>query len=156
MDIRLLTELVKAFAFSFVAVAGFSIVFNTEIKDVWWGSVFGSVGWVLYTVIAKYMGSAAGGYTAGAFTVAVFSEVAAMVLKRPATIFLVPSILPLVPGGGIYDMMFATVSGDLVKAGEAGYKTLIAAGAIALGIAVASSAARIFSKAIRSHIIRRQ
>lgn len=150
MNIVFFAGLVKAALFSFGAVAGFSFVFNTELKDVWWGALFGAAGWVLYVALYKITGAAAAGYAAGAFAVAVFSEAAAIFLKRPATVFLVPGILPLVPGGGIYNMMFETVSGNLAEAGNAGYSTLIAAGAIALGIAVASSIARVISRSIKT------
>lgn len=155
MSAQFLIELIKAFVFSFGAIAAFSFVFNTEFKDVWWGALFGAVGWALYVGILKETGSIAGSYASGAFAVAIFSEAAAICLKRPATVFLVPGILPLVPGGGIYNMMFETVSGNLSAAGSAGYTTLIAAGSISLGIAVASSISRIVLRSIRSRRLRR-
>ena len=85
-------------------------------------------------------------YFAGAFSVAIASEFLAYLIKNPATVYLLPGLLPLVPGGGMFQTMRAAVSGNMDTALSLGYATLGAAGAIALGIAIASSIARLFSK----------
>jgi uncharacterized membrane protein YjjB (DUF3815 family) len=140
---------------SFGAAACFAFVFNTQKSDVVWGALFGSVGWMLYVAIKAGTASEAWGNLGGAFAVAVCSESCAIVFRRPATVFLVPGILPLVPGGGIFNMMHAVVQGKLDEAAAAGYLTLTAAGSIALGIAVASSIARIIALGIRNRHQRR-
>lgn len=132
-----------AAVWSFGASACSAFYFNTEKSAILWGGIIGSVGWVLYTVVLAKTGSAAQGYLAGSFAVALCSELFAFFTHNPATVYLLPGLLPLVPGGGIFYMMRFAVQGNLSESLHSGYTTLISAGAIALGIALASSAARI-------------
>jgi len=128
---------------SFGASACCAFYFNTDKIDSLIGGLLGSIGWVLYIVVLDQTGSTGESFLAGAFAVAFLSEVFAFFIRDPATVFLLPGLLPLVPGGGIFFMMRAAVEGELDVALHIGYETIIAAGAIALGIALASSAARI-------------
>lgn|SRR5574344_706566 len=130
---------------SFGASSCCAFYLNTGKTDIVWGGIIGSAGWVLYEIVLARTGSAAESYLAGSFAVAIFSEFVAVITHNPATVFLLPGLLPLVPGGGIFYMMRYAVQGNLAESLHEGYETLIAAGAIALGIALASSAARIGS-----------
>ena len=64
----------------------------------------------------------------------VYAELLARLLKTPATLFVVPAILPLVPGGALYYTMENVVHGRLDAARVYGQQTLIVALAIAAGI----------------------
>lgn len=138
-----LLEFIFAILFSFGATVGTAIVFNTSKYDIVWAALTGSVGWLLYSFVYKYSGSMAIGYLIGAFGVSLMAEVLAAIIKNPATVYLLPGLLPLVPGGGMFETMKAVVSGDMESALGLGFSTLSFAGAIAIGIALASSAARI-------------
>lgn len=140
--------IVLASLWSFGASACCSFYLNTNKTDIVWGGLLGALGWVLY-VIVGVNGSQGEAYFVGAFAVALVSEILAVIIKNPATVFLLPGLLPLVPGGGIFYMMRAAVQGDLEASLHTGYTTLVAAGAIALGIALASSLARIASLLIK-------
>jgi uncharacterized membrane protein YjjB (DUF3815 family) len=143
-------QIFEAGIWSFGASACCAIYFNAEKRDVVLGAVLGSVGWVVYAVFKAGGGQEALGYFAGAFAAAVFAEFFAVVMRRPATVYLVPGIIPLVPGGGIFYMMRAVVRGEFSEALSAGYSAIAAAVAIALGIAIASSTARIIAITLRS------
>lgn len=125
------------------AAAALSYCFNISRYNIVWGALVGGLGWAGYTA-AVPAGAAAGNhaYFLGALVVAILSEVLAVVQRKPATIYLVPGLLPLVPGGGMFRTMQATVEGDLDKAVLLGFSTLTSAGAIALAIALASSGKR--------------
>lgn len=103
---------------------------------------------MVYTAVSAVAGGT-GAYFWGALTAAVSAETIAIVIKNPATVYLVPGLLPLVPGGGMFQTMRAAVQGNLEEALALGLSTLTAAGAIALGVALASSAARIVASIIR-------
>lgn len=128
------------------ASACFSVCLNSFRRDIFICSILGAIGWVLYLIVFYTTESLFRGYFIGAFSVAVFAEILASLQKKPATIFILPGLLPLVPGGGMFNTMEAALTGNLSKAGTLGYQTLGAAGAIALGIALASSAARIIRR----------
>ncbi|MCR5289173.1 MAG: threonine/serine exporter family protein [Treponema sp.] len=151
MNSQTLYTIVSAAIWSGIAAGCYGFIFNAEKKDVPWGALLGAAGWSLYLIFKAQMQSDGWGYIIGSFAVAAGSEILAYSLKRPATIFLVPGIIPLVPGGGIYSAMHEMVQGNFDNAVRIGYAALIAAGAIALGIAVSSSIARILIKLRKKH-----
>ena len=99
-------------------------------------------------MVIKFLAGPAAGYMAGALCVGLLSEVFAVILKKPATVFIVPGIIPLVPGGGMYETMLMAMWGKMDAAAVTGFNTITAAAAIAVGIALASSLARLASRII--------
>jgi uncharacterized membrane protein YjjB (DUF3815 family) len=144
-----LVQIFEAWLWSFGASACFAVFFNAEKRDIVLSAVLGSIGWIVYLAFKSGGGAESIGYFAGAFSVAVFAEILAIVLHRPATVYLIPGITPLVPGGGIFFMMRGVVRGEFSEALSAGYEALATAVAIALGIAIASSTARIVAMAVK-------
>jgi len=138
------SEMFFACLWSFGACVCCCFYLNTNIRHIIWGGILGAIGWLLYKLVLSYFVSLALGYFLGAFAVALLAEVLASLLRAPATVFLLPGLLPLVPGGGIFSMMRYAVLQDFPMTKQTGYETLVAALAIALGIAVASSLGQIF------------
>lgn len=125
--------------------SGFSAFYlNTKLTDIIWGAVTGAAGWLAFRLTG---GTGAGGsavsYLAGALAVAAFSEILRLFWHTPATVFLIPGLLPLVPGGGMFKTMRAAVQGLSSEALSLLYTTLLAAGAIALGIALVSGVVKL-------------
>jgi uncharacterized membrane protein YjjB (DUF3815 family) len=54
--------------------------------------------------------------------------------KTPATLFVIPGMVPLVPGSSLYNTMSYAVRGEMEAARAYGTKTLLCALAIAAGI----------------------
>jgi uncharacterized membrane protein YjjB (DUF3815 family) len=77
------------------------------------------------------------------FIAGFYSEILARFLKTPVTTFSICSIIPLVPGGGMYYTMLESVQGDINKFLNTGLNTLSSAGAIAVGILLASSITKV-------------
>lgn len=73
-----------------------------------------------------------------AAVVTFYAEVLARIVKAPATVFLIPSIIPLVPGGRLYYTMRAIVDGEGNDARVYAMETLVIALGIAVGIVVVS------------------
>ena len=73
--------------------------------------------------------------TASAFAV-LYAELLAHWLRSPATMFVVPAILPLVPGGSLYYAMSYAVRGQMGAAGQYGLRALKLGLAIAAGISI--------------------
>ena len=121
--------------------SGFSAVYlHAKPLDIIVGAICGAIGWFVFTLTG---GAGASSYLAGAFTVAVLAELLGAMLKTPATVFLLPGLLPLVPGGGMFLTMRSAVNGLMAESLTNAYTTLFAAGSIALGIALASSGRRL-------------
>lgn len=132
------------------AAAALSYCLNISRYNIVWGALVGGLGWATYTAFLPASGVGDNkAYFFGALIVAILSEILARIQKKPATIYLVPGLLPLVPGGGMFETMEATVKGNLEEALLMGFSTLTCAGAIALAIALATSGNRIVVAVIR-------
>ena len=94
-------------------------------------------------LLCAFTGSDIVQYFAGAVAVALYAEVMARLLKAPATGFLVVGILPFVPGGGIYYTMEYCLSGNTQLFLSTGIHTFGVAGAVAVGLLLASSLVRL-------------
>lgn len=64
----------------------------------------------------------------------IYSQIMARVMKTPATVYTIPSIIPLVPGSALYYTMSRALRGDVVGFSEKGIETLVSALAIAFGM----------------------
>ena len=132
-------HLILQFIFAFLGTLGFTYIFNVPKKQMPVASAIGGIGWVVYQVaVSSDLGIAASCFL-GACAVGLTSDIASRVFKEAATIFVIPGVLPLVPGAGTYYTMLAVVEGDLAEAAAKGVLTLSMAGAIALGILVIGS-----------------
>ncbi|MDU7009014.1 MAG: threonine/serine exporter family protein, partial [Enterococcus faecalis] len=107
----------------------------------------GSVSWMLYWVIVEvFSGNAALGSLIGAVGVAAVSYLFSKILKMPVTIFNIPGIVPLVPGGLAYQAVRNIVIGNYEKGAYFTVQAVMIAGAIALGLV----ASEVFNQNIRS------
>lgn len=128
-----------------------AVVFNAGKYDILPGAIAGGIGWFIYRFLFQYLGFAEPvGYMCGAAVLTLFSEIWAYFSRNPATVYLLPGLFPLVPGYGMFVAMHAAVTHNTGLAGKAGYNAIIAAGSIALGMAVAASVARLCTM-VRKH-----
>lgn len=67
-----------------------------------------------------------------------YSEITARIVKAPATVFIISSIIPLTPGGSLYYTMSAVVDQDAMLFEYHGARTVLTALGIALGIVIIS------------------
>lgn len=129
------------------ASATLSYCSNISKKDIFWGAIVGGLGWFVYSLLIPNGGKAGTeSYFWGSIAVALLSEVLALLKKNPATVYLIPGLLPLVPGSGMFQTMRAAVSGDLDNALQLALTTLTSAGATALAVAIITSVARLLEK----------
>ena len=66
-----------------------------------------------------------------AFIIGIFSEFFARKLKMPATIFLIPGLVPLVPGAGMYYTMYYLIQQQYDSFQNKAIETLFLAGSLA-------------------------
>lgn len=130
---------------SFVACAGFVVVFNVH----GYGSVLCALGGAITSGV--YCASQAMGcqelmcYFIATCAAAVFSELMARIRKYPAISYLLISVLPLIPGAGIYHAAQQAIRGNMELAAAYGTNTLATAGVMAAGILVVSTAVRMWT-----------
>jgi len=139
----LLSDLLFPCFCAVMACVAFCLILNRRGVLMLVSSLGGGVGWAV-CLLCAFTGSDVVQYFAGAMAVALYAEVMARVFKAPATGFLVVGILPFVPGGGIYYTMEYCLSGDTQLFLSTGIHTFGVAGAVAVGLLLASSLVRLF------------
>ena len=138
----ILKEYVLPCVYAFVACAGFCFVYNLRGKQLIFAPLGGAVGWLTYLLTA-FLENETIQFFLAAMALAVYAEIMARVHKAPVTCYLLVALLPLVPGGGIYYTMEHCINGDTEAFLETGLHTLGLAGALAMGVVVVSSVARL-------------
>lgn len=79
-----------------------------------------------------------------AVAVALVSQAMARHFKAPVILFVIPGILPMVPGAGMYRIVYSIVMGPENMVGTYLLETATAAGAIALGIFLGEALQKVF------------
>lgn len=113
---------------------GFAILFHVKTDKLWAAAFGGGLSWVVYLVVLARSDDKALGLLAATITVGVLSEILARVLKTPATILLVPMLIPLIPGGDLYYTTSYFVRGMNKECTQSLDLVVKEAGAIAFGI----------------------
>lgn len=118
-----------------LACLGFTYIFNVHGMGRLICSMGGSLGWLIYqlgdkSILAAFLAAAA---------IAVYSEMMARLVRCPATGYLLVSLLPLVPGGGIYYAMSYCVQGERELFLQTLLNTFGMAATLAVGSMLASS-----------------
>ncbi len=149
-----MNNLIMEFIFAFLGTLGFAIIFNVPLRHIPTASIIGGLGWITYHAAVSADITIPIACFLGACMVGLASDIASRIFKEAATIFVIPGVLPLVPGAGTYYTMLAIVNGNLDEAAATGVQTLAMAGSIALGLLVTGTIIQIFLSAKRS--IRKQ
>ena len=121
-----------------VGTLGYCLLINVKRNKIVYGCLGGVVSTFLYCVCVEAGLTPLLQNLIPAAVVTLYAEVLARVVKAPATVFLIPSIIPLVPGGRLYYTMRAIVDGDADNAKSYAMETYVIALGIAVGIVVIS------------------
>ena len=135
---------------SFLATLGFTIMFNIRGKRVFFASLCGAVGAVVYhgtLNILHYNLFISLLYTSMAMSL--YSEIMARHLKTPVTLFLICGLICFVPGGTMYYTMMEILNNNPDGATALFMEVMTSAGALAIGIVVVSTAVKLFYKVKR-------
>lgn len=97
-----MVESVKLIVFSFTASFGFGIVFRIGKKDLLWAAVGGALTRCGYLFLIEVIDKRILYSLLAAMFAALYAEIMAMHRKMPATVFLYPAIIPLIPGDLLY------------------------------------------------------
>lgn len=98
---------------SFLASLGFGVLFNIRQKSKLFvaGLIGGAGGFVYELLLVLHASDLAANFMA-AIVFTVFAEISARKMKTPVTSFIVCALIPLVPGGTMYDMMIEIITND--------------------------------------------
>lgn len=123
---------------------GFSLVFGSRRSHLLYLSIGGALSWTAYLAAAQFYSSEPFCYFIAAAAVGIYSEILARILKTPTVSILIPSVLPLIPGGMLYYTMRYAIAKDWALFISNGSLTLSIALSIALGVITVSTAVKLF------------
>ena len=119
---------------AFLGSLGFALMFGLRKKHLIPACLGGMIAWGIYLGVHALEPSIFLANLCASVFAVTYSELMAHLRKSPTTLFVIPAIIPLVPGSSLYYAMDCAVNGDLVTAGLYGHQTLITALAIAAGV----------------------
>ena len=141
---ELLTVWLLPCLYSFLACVGFCFVFNIHGPGMAICGGGGALGWLVYLLAAFVTPNIILRFLLSSIAITMYSELMARIRRCPVTSYLIIALLPLVPGGGIYETMRYCVQGDMQMFLSALVRTFGIAGALALGTVLGSSLLRLF------------
>lgn len=130
--------------YSMLSTFGFAILFNGPKNCLLKASVCGMMGWLVNVVAGSFMLSKTISTFLGAMTVGIMGELFAKFFKKPATMFIIPGVIPLVPGAGMYYTMLSLITGEFNETAQLGSETVFTAFSIAIAIIISSSLNKAF------------
>ena len=116
-----------------VAMVGIAIIFDVPPKKLFWALIGSTISCLLMLIGDKLGLDPLITNMVATAVPCVYCEIMARVLKTPTTVFMIPTLLPLVPGSRLYYTMFYLFSGNQALFME----NMLAAVKICTGIAVA-------------------
>lgn len=142
--------MILSFVFAFFSTLGFCILFHVPVRHMLPASFGGGCGWLTFTYLTTTGTDKILACFVGACLVAILSDIFSRTFKDASTIFIIPGILPLVPGAGMYYTMLAILDGDFEKLATVGTETILMAGSIAVGLLVIASVARMITSIFKN------
>lgn len=131
---------------AFIAVISIAVTFGVPKKFLIHAGTVGALGWLVHLIL-NFMGfPIVSSMFFAALAVALLSHSYARVLKTPVTLFLVTGILPLVPGVGMYQIVYYLITNNEKLSGYYFNQTMQIAGMIALAIFIIDTVFRFFQK----------
>lgn len=119
-----------------IAVIGFGIVLGVPRRFLLWGGIDGAVGWMVYLIVDEVTGSILLSTFIGAVVISVGAHICARIFKTPVTLFLIPANMTLVPGAGMYRIVYYILRSQDEMSSFYFQQTLQVAGMIAVAIFV--------------------
>lgn len=134
---------------SFIASAGFAILFNAPRQTLIQCGLVGMFGWILYYLLVLYDMDSVPATVIAAILVGTLSRICATYFKKPIIIFYVAGIIPLVPGGLAYNATRHFVENDYLTGVQSATKVILLAGGIALGLMFSEVANKVMKKIMK-------
>ena len=131
---------------------GFNILFHIRGKKLVFATLGGMISWAVFLVLEPVLPSEAMRYFISAATITVYGEILARLEKTPTTTFLVPSIIPLIPGSALYYTMNYALNKQWSQFAQQAFYTLQLALSLAVGIIAVTTAVRLLTALLHKHI----
>ena len=133
-----------------IACTGFSIWFHIKGWKIVICALGGALTWGSYLIASAYLTDLFGSIMIASITCGLYGQIMARLVKTPATVFSTTCLLPLIPGGSLYYMMYGIVTKDAALARGKGIELFLTCFGIVLGYMVVEVVNRYLWKQKRS------
>ena len=131
----MILQLISAFFTSLF----FSIMFHVSKRNILFSGLIGTLGWTIYLLTLKMNDSFVTATFLGTVCVTLVAYLLATFRKAPVTVFLIPGIIPLVPGALLYQTAYHYTQKAYTVAQQYLFDTVSAAAAIAIAVVIVSA-----------------
>lgn len=125
---------------AFLGTLGFALIFNVGRKFILPATLCGFFACGIYLLCywVFLWDNLVSNIVAACFC-QLYAELFARIMKSPTTVFYIPGIIPLIPGGALYNTMYSVVQKDFEMAKYYGIVTLQTALGVAIGLSLISA-----------------
>ncbi len=127
----------------FIGTLCYAVINNIPKKNLFYSALTGCAG---YAVFLLFYPREILGCFLGACIIAAMGEILSRKRHDAATLFIIPGIIPLVPGAKMFKMTQCLLAQDFSGAATLGTQVLMYAGGIAMAILLVSSTVRSIAK----------
>ena len=131
---------------SFIAISCFAVLLECPVRYLLHAGVVGAAGGGVYLASMELGTDVVMASFLSALVIALMSHTFARIFRAPVTIFLIPGILPTVPGAGMYRTVYYMIEGDSENCSYYLIQTLEIAGVIALAIFIVGTLFQVMKK----------
>lgn len=124
---------------------GFNILFNIRGRKLLFATLGGMISWSAFLALQPFLPGEMIRYLVSAAVVTVYGELLARLEKTPTTTFLVPSVIPLIPGGALYYTMNYALNKQWSQFAHQAFYTLQLALSLAVGIIAVTTTVRLIT-----------
>lgn len=124
---------------SFIGTVGVALGLGMRPKRALLACVGSGITSLIYTMGGLYTSQEFIRCLCGAAFASIFAEICARIAKAPATVFLAPAIVPLLPGGYLYYTMHSIITGARSDAFAYGKLAIYATVGTSMGILIVST-----------------
>lgn len=128
---------------------GFAIIFKMKRRHLAAACIGGGTTWIVYLFCAHFGMDIFFANLIATLFASSYSEVMRKFCKTPRTVFVIPAVVPLIPGSSLYYAMSALVAEHKSLAADYALQTGLVAGAIAFGILLFTVVFHVVHKIIR-------
>lgn len=130
-----------AYLAAFFASFFFAILYNVRGRLLFISSFCGMIGKIVFDLLGEQ--GLIIQFLVPTIVMCVYAEIFARICKAPVMVIIIVGILPIVPGAGVYNTIDSLLNSHMSSFYMYGINTLLSTGAMALGLVLVSSLARL-------------
>lgn len=143
-------EYILHFFYGFIASVAFAILFQTPKRSLVYIGIIGGLGWAVYRFLLMTYDRVLLSAMMASIIIGVLSGIAAILIKMPTITLYLPSLIPLVPGGGMYYTMYHLIMEEMDLFSQRALETTLIAISLATGIFVSTTVVNILNQSLVS------